>query len=124
MARRYRDNHCNFSTAAGFSCASPMNSSLRVLCSALFVSTALLAQARIDRTVEKSFPVTAAGTLRVETQGGEIRVSPSNDSVVRITAKQKIRADSEAEADELLKKLELTFEQNGNDVRVISKYER
>lgn len=102
-----------------------MNSSLHLFCSAgLLVASACLAQARVDRTVEKSFPVTAAGTLHVETQGGEIRVSPSNDSVVRITAKQRIQANSEAEADEVLKKLELTFEQNGNDVRVISKYER
>jgi hypothetical protein len=43
---------------------------------------------------------------------------------VRIVAKQRINATTEAEADELLKKLELTFEQNGNDVRVSSKYER
>jgi DUF4097 and DUF4098 domain-containing protein YvlB len=102
-----------------------MKSSLRLLCFAgLLAGTALIAHARIDRTVEKSFPVTAAGTLHVETQGGEIRVLPSNDSVVRVTAKQRIRANSEAEADELLKKLELTLAQNGNDVRVISKYER
>jgi hypothetical protein len=42
---------------------------------------------------------------------------------VRITARQKIKADSEAEADELLKKLELTFEQSGNDVSAGAKYE-
>ena len=102
-----------------------MNSALRLVISAgLFAGSALVAQARIDRTVEKSFPVSGAGTLHVETQGGEIRVSPSNDSVVRVTAKQRIRANTDAEADAILKKLELTMEQNGNDVRVISKYER
>lgn len=102
-----------------------MNSSLRALCSAgWLVGSALVAHARIDRTVEKTFSVNAAGVLHVETQGGEIRVTPSTDSVVRITAKQRIRANSEAEADKLLEKLDLTFEQNGNDVRVISKYER
>jgi hypothetical protein len=62
--------------------------------------------------------------LRVETHGGGIQVSPGGDGTVRVTARQKIRASSEAEADELLRKLELTFEQNGNDVRVVSKYER
>lgn len=102
-----------------------MNTSYRFLLAAgIAAASALVAQARVERVVEKSFSVTGAGTLRVETQGGEIRVSPSADGVVRVTAKQKIRANAEAEADELLKKLELTFEQNGNDVRVVSKYER
>jgi DUF4097 and DUF4098 domain-containing protein YvlB len=41
-----------------------------------------------------------------------------------VTARQRIRAGSEQEADELLKKLELTMEQDGNDVRAIARYER
>ena len=90
----------------------------------LFAGFIATASAKIERTVEKSFSVTGAGKLRVETQGGEIRVSPSNDSVVRVTARQKINASSDAEADELLKKLDLSFEQSGNDVHVVSKYER
>ena len=103
----------------------PMKSSLRVLLAAGLVSASMvIAHARVDRVVEKSFPVTGAGVLRVETHGGAIRVSPSNDSVVRVTAKQRINASNDAEADELLKKLELTFDQSGNDVRIQSKYER
>ena len=102
-----------------------MNTSTRWLLAAGLASVSVVvAHARIDRVVEKSFPVTGAGVLRVETQGGGIRVSPSADSAVRITAKQRINASSEAEANELFKKLELTFEQTGNDVRVIAKYER
>ena len=102
-----------------------MKTSLRCLLAAgLFTSSVVVAQARIERVIEKSFPVTAAGLLRVETHGGAIRVMPSNDSVVRVTARQKINATTEAEADELLKKLELTFDQTGNDVRVFAKYER
>jgi hypothetical protein len=102
-----------------------MNSSLRFLLgAALFAGPALIASARIERVVEKSFTVSGTGTLRVETNGGEIRVTPSNDSMVKITAHQRIKASSEAEADELLKKLELTMQQNGNDVSVVSKYER
>ena len=102
-----------------------MNSSLHCLLIAglAFVST-VVAHARIDRVVEKSFSVTSAGVLRVETQGGAIRVAPGNNSAVRITAKQKINASTDAEADELLKKLELTFEQDGNNIRVFAKYER
>src|ERR1043166_2736255 len=83
-----------------------MNSISRfVAIGGLFSAFALVGQARIERVVEKSFPVSGVGTLRVETHGGEIRVSPSNDSVVHITAKEKIKANTEAEADEWLKKL-------------------
>ena len=83
-----------------------------------------VAQARIERTVEKTFIVQTGGKLRLETQGGEIRVAPGADGVVKITAREKIRADTESEADEILKKLELEFEQTGNDVSATSKYER
>lgn len=98
---------------------------LRVVSSAgLFAGLALIAEARIDRLVEKEFKVDGPGSLQVETEGGTIRVVAGSDSVVRVTAKQRIRADSEAEADELLKKLTFTLEQQGNTVRLASRYER
>lgn len=99
--------------------------SLRCL---LFVSfafaSAAVGHARIDRVVEKSFRVDGVGVLRVETHGGEIRVSPGADREVRVIAKQRINASTDAEADELLTKLDLTMEQQGNDVRLVAKYER
>lgn len=102
-----------------------MNSSSRhFLAAGLLAASVAVAQARIDRVVEKSFTVSGAGVLRVETHGGGIQVTPSTDSTVRITAKQRIKADSDAEADELLKKLTLTMEQSGNDVKVYSKYDK
>ena len=81
------------------------------------------AHAKIERTVEKTFTVQPGGALHVDTQGGEIRVTPSADGAVKVTARERIRADSEAEADELLKKLDLTIEQTGNDVSASAKYE-
>lgn len=102
-----------------------MNSSYRFLLAAGgFAIAAAFAQARIERVVEKTFTVSGAGTLHVETYGGSIEVSPASDSAVRITARQRIRANSEAEADEMLKKLELRMEQDGNDVRASAKYEK
>lgn len=96
-----------------------------LLVAAIVAATAIpAAQARIERVVEKTFQVQPTGTLHVDTQGGSIRVNPSGDSIVKITAKQKIAADTDAEADELLKDLELSMEQDGSDVRVSSKYER
>lgn len=102
-----------------------MSSSTRFLFVAgLLATSAVVASAAIERDVEKSFPVSGAGTLKVETQGGAIRVTTSNEAVVKVTARQRIRASTDAEADEILKKLELTMEQEGNDVRVVSKYEK
>ena len=90
----------------------------------LAVSAVLPAFGKIERTVEKTFVVQPGGLLRVETQGGEIRVTPSTDGKVKVTAVQKIKASSESEATELLKKLELTIEQNGNEISAVAKYEK
>jgi hypothetical protein len=101
-----------------------MNSTTRWFLAAAFVATPVIAAtARIERVVEKSFTIPAAGTLRVETSGGGVRVATGTDRTVKITARQKIRAADDAEADQLLKKLELTMEQNGNDVLARSRYE-
>jgi DUF4097 and DUF4098 domain-containing protein YvlB len=81
------------------------------------------ASAKIERVVEKSFQVQPGMLLKVATMGGNINVSTSNDSQVKIVAKEHIRADSEAEADEMLKKLELTIEQKGNEVTASASYE-
>jgi hypothetical protein len=95
-----------------------------LLAAGLLAAVFSSAQAKIERLVEKTFAVQPGGRLRLETEGGEIRVSPSADNVVKVTAREKIRATSEAEADELLKRLDLTIEQNGNDVTATAKYER
>jgi len=101
-----------------------MNTVLRLLCTVgLLAGSALMVHARIERVVEKNFSVAGPGALHVETSGGTIRVMASSDSVVRVKAKQRIKADSEAEADEVLKKLDLSIEQQGNDVRAVAKYE-
>lgn len=95
-----------------------------------FIAAALLAavvsplQAKIERTVEKTFTVQPGGTLHVETSGGSIQVQPSTDSLVKVTARQKINAATEAEADEFLQRLTLTIEQTANDVTASAKYEK
>lgn len=101
-----------------------MKSQTLLLAAGLLAAWPVSTFARIERVVEKTFSVQPGGQLKVETQGGEIRVQTSTESKVTVVAKQKIRADSEAEADELLKKLELTIEQDGGDVSATAKYER
>lgn len=97
---------------------------LSVVLFAAITAAALPVRATIERTVDKSFPVTAAGTLHLTTSGGSLTVMPGPDGVVKITARERIRADSDAEADELLKDLELKFDQSGNDVTASAKYTR
>jgi hypothetical protein len=94
-----------------------------ILPALLGLAAASPAQAKIERLVEKTFTVQPGGTLHVETHGGEIRLEPSPDLVVHVTARERIRTDSEADADNLLRKLTLTLEQQGNDVNAIARYE-
>lgn len=87
-------------------------------------ATPIVLNAKIERTVEKSFTVQPGGTLKVETAGGNVSVEPGAGDAVKVVAREKIRADSDAEADALLKELTLTIEQQGNDVTAVAKYER
>ena len=80
--------------------------------------------ATVERTVEKTFSVQPGGTLKVETSGGNVTVEPGAGDSVKVIAKEKVRASSDAEADQLLKELELTIEQTGNDVTAIAKVHR
>src|ERR1700678_2807 len=80
---------------------------------AAFTATA---SAKIERTVEKTFQVQPGAHLTVSTNGGEIRVDPSPDGAVRVVVKEHFHAGSEAEADEIMEKVDLTIEQRGNEV--------
>jgi hypothetical protein len=80
------------------------------------------ASAKIERVVEKSFQVQPGVQLTVSTSGGEIRVVPSADPVVKVVAREHIRAGSEAEADEILQKLDLVIEQRGDGVVATASY--
>ena len=82
------------------------------------------AQAKVTRTVEKAFTVQAAGQLRVETQGGNITVKTDDGNTVRIVATQVIDAGNDADADRILEKLSLSFDQSGNDVTMRAAYEK
>jgi len=95
----------------------------------LFLVAATLAaplalSAKITRTVEKTFAVQPGGNFKASTQGGDITIETTDGSQVQIVAKEVIRASTEAEADEILEKLTLTMEQNGNDIVAEAKYEK
>lgn len=80
--------------------------------------------AAIVRNVEKTFPVSPGGLLKAATQGGDIIVKTADVPEVRVTARHKIRAATEKEADELLEKLTLTMDQTAEGVALEAKYEK
>jgi len=92
-----------------------------VLCATLGAAPA---HAAVDRVVEKTFPVEPGGTLEVATYGGNIQVIAGAGNQVKVEAHEHIHADSEAEADDLLKKLTLTIEPAGTGVSARAEYER
>ena len=101
-----------------------MKTLIRILAIGATLALPLALTAKITRTVEKTFTVKPGGSLKATTEGGDITVQTADAGEVRIVAKEAIRASSEKEADELLTKLDLTFEQKGDDVTVESKYEK
>lgn len=82
------------------------------------------AQAKIERVVEKTFTVKPGGLLTVETQGGDVRVETAAGDTIKVVAKERIRASSEADADALLQNLDLTIEAVDGGVSAIAKYEK
>jgi DUF4097 and DUF4098 domain-containing protein YvlB len=90
---------------------------------ALAVAFSASASAKVERVVERTFQVQPGVHINVTTSGGEVRIETSNDPVVKVVAKEHIRAGSDAEADDLLKKLTLTIEQSGSSVTASASYE-
>ncbi|MBA3848612.1 MAG: hypothetical protein C0502_01280 [Opitutus sp.] len=81
-------------------------------------------EAKIVRTVEKTFSVQPGGNFRALTQGGDIKVSTADIGEVRITARQVFRTDSEKKADEMLSEMTFKLEQQGNDIVAEARYEK
>jgi Putative adhesin len=100
----------------------PMKSLIPLLTLGAALALPAMLQAKITRTVEKTFTVQPGGTLKVETQGGDIKVLTGPGNEVKVTATERINASSEAKADELLKQLELTIEQQGDNVTAKAKF--
>jgi len=95
----------------------------RILASAVLLATLTsLASAKIERDVERSFSVQPGMHLRAATFGGNITVTSSSDAVVKVVAREHIRASNDIEADDAVKKLELTIEQHGNEIVATASY--
>jgi DUF4097 and DUF4098 domain-containing protein YvlB len=83
-----------------------------------------VAQAAIESPVHRTFNVRAGGTLIIDADVGDIQVSSGGGSVVAIDVVRKARTNSRAEAEGIFKKYAVTFQQEGNDVRVHARYDQ
>ena len=93
-------------------------------CALVLSGMATVAQAKITRTLEKTFAVQPGGRLNAETQGGNITIKTDDANEVRIVVTQVIDANSEEAANKALEKLSLSLEQKGNEVSAIAAYEK
>src|SRR3954454_24165514 len=79
-----------FQRVMGFIHTFPMKTFTTLITLGAFLSVPILAQAKINRTVEKTFTVQEGGDLKVQTSGGDIEILSGNGSEVKVTARERI----------------------------------
>jgi hypothetical protein len=101
-------------------------SPLLLLLSSLWLLTSIQAMARDDikDTVKRSFKVNEGGVLRIDVDQGNIEVMVTNDRAVYVEMERTLNVSSEAEARRILEEHhQFEMRQEGNGVRIISRYE-
>ena len=93
------------------------------LAAALGLITLATAQASIDSPIHRTFNVRDGGTLTIEADLGDIRVT-SGGTMVTIDVLRKAKTSSREKADDLFRDYRVEFSQEQNDVRVIARYDR
>jgi|Deesub1362B_J571_1020462.scaffolds.fasta_scaffold00937_6 hypothetical protein len=99
--------------------------SSRLFCFAIlfiFTVTAESGNARYRDTVEKSFTVKPGGTLHVRTDRGDIEITTHSANQVDVVIERRVRTSDREEAQDILRDVEITMEQDGNDVTVEVNY--
>lgn len=94
-----------------------------VIAGALGLLAVTAAQASIDNTVHKTFNVAQGGTLIIDADLGDISVNAGGTGGVSVDVIRRARTSSKSRADELFRKFDLSFGQEGNNVRVTGKYD-
>ena len=85
---------------------------------------AQVTRAAVERTVEKSFVVSAETTFKIDTCQGAIRIEPSVDNQLHLLVRQTMAVETEPEADQRLQDLDLQIEQDGAQIAVKARYRR
>lgn len=90
---------------------------IRTATAVVIASFSIAAWAAIESPIHKTFNVAPGGTLTLEADVGDVRVS-SGGTGVTIDVKRRARSE------EAMRDFVVTFDQQGNDVRVRAKYDR
>ena len=97
----------------------------RIRSSALAVVLGLVsvsaAHAAIESPIHRNFNVHAGGTITIDADVGDIKVT-SGGSNVSIDVIRRAKTSSRSHADELFKDFDVTFAQEQNDVRIRARY--
>ena len=97
---------------------------LGVLAIAVMLPIAAGARDDFEDSIKKSFRVAEGGRLTVESDLGSIEVKAVSGSTVEVEIIRTVRAHSEKEVDRVLEDLHIDFDHTGNNVTIITKYER
>src|SRR5262245_45470412 len=84
----------------------------------LLLAASTLAATDVEDRLAQSYQVKPGGKLTVEADRGSIEVKSSNGDHVAIEVFLKVKGESRARAEEVLKNHEVTFSQDGDTVRV------
>lgn len=79
------------------------------------------AHAAIESPIHRSFNVHAGGTITIDADVGDIKVT-SGASNVSVDVIRRAKTSSRSHADELFKDFDITFAQEQNDVRIRARY--
>ncbi len=91
---------------------------------ALLIVTPAWADVTEEETIERTVGLAAGGEVVVEATNGSIYVETGSGDEVQVVARKKARADSAAEARELLAEIEVTIEERGSSVRIAAEIPR
>jgi hypothetical protein len=75
----------------------------------------------IKDTITKSFSVQSGGTLNIDTQRGSIEVVARTSNSVEVEIIREVKTSSEKEAQKVLDKFPIEFDQQGNNVYITAK---
>jgi DUF4097 and DUF4098 domain-containing protein YvlB len=96
---------------------------LRTLC--LIAATGWLTPAMaVERSVQKTFPVSAGATLKVNTYRGSVIVEDSDEAEIRAEVRIELATEDPAAADRILQGLDLALTADGNTVTVLARNPR
>ena len=85
------------------------------------ISVTTTAKVMKDEPVAKSFKTSATPKVIVEVFAGSITVTRGDEATVDAEVTKRGGGDTETEALEMLKKLDLKMEQDGDTVRIVAK---